>query len=355
MDVIIIGAGEVGSHIASILSREAHNVTIVDVAQSKIERVGETLDISAICGHGANADTLSAAGAASADLVLAVTDNDEVNLISTLTAKALGARKVVARVRRQQYVDQGRVSYRTLLGIDLIINPVVLTAYEIAKFIENPDALAIESFARGRIEMRQVRVEPDSPLAAKSLKEIPLEQGTLISSIMRKDALIIPHGASVIRPGDVITLIGQKGQMDRTQKLITGAERKVRDVIIFGGGQIGLLLAQLLENLRCAVKLIEEERSRCQELAEELRKTTVVHGNAADLDLLKRERVGCDGRRRAQHHVRASGQGAGGRHGHRPHAQARLRGSNTFRVGDTVIAFAQSDRIDDLLKLFQTD
>jgi trk system potassium uptake protein TrkA len=292
MNVIIIGAGEVGLHIASILSREAHNVTIVDRAQNRIERVTELLDIGTICGHGANPGTLAAAGAESADLALAVTNNDEVNLIAAMTSKALGAAKVVARVRSQQYLDIGKLSYRDLLHIDLIINPVVFTAYEVAKFVENPDALAIESFARGRIEMRQIRVQDGSALAGKPLKEIALEPGTLIGSIMRDDALIIPHGSSVIRADDVVTIIGQKGHMDRMQKLITGAETKVRNVMVFGGNQIGLLLSQLLENLGCAVKLFEENRAHCQALAEQLARTTVVHGNAADLELLKSERVG---------------------------------------------------------------
>ncbi len=292
MDVIIIGAGEVGFHIASILSREAHNVTIVDVAQSKIERVGETLDISAICGHGATPNTLVAAGVERADLVLAVTDNDEVNLISTFTAKALGAKRVVARLSSRHYLEASQLLYRDHIGIDLIINPAMLTAYEIAKFVENPDALAIESYARGRTEMRQVRVQPDSPLASKPLKDIPLEEGVLIASILRKDTLIIPHGTSVIQPGDVVTVIGQRGRMDRMQKLLTGPETRLRNVMIYGGGHIGLLLAQLLENLRCSVRLLEEDRERCTELAEELKKTRVVHGNGADLSLLKRERVG---------------------------------------------------------------
>ena len=291
MNVIVIGAGEVGLHLASILSREAHNVTVIDLAQGQIERIEETLDIGAIRGHGADPDTLLAAGAESADLALAVTNRDEVNLIAALTAKALGTTKAVARVRSQQYLDETRLSYRRLLGIDLIINPVVFTAYEIAKFIENPDVLAIESFARGQVEMRQVRVEDDSMLAGKPLREIAFEPGTQIGSIMRDDAFIIPHGSSVIQPGDIVTIIGQRGRLERMQKLVTGAEKKMRNVMIFGGSQIGLLLAQLLENTGCAVKLFETDLSRCQQLAEHLRRATVVHGNAADLDVLKRERV----------------------------------------------------------------
>jgi len=445
MDVVIIGAGEVGFHTAAMLSREAHSVTVIDVSERRIERVEETLDIRSVCGHGADAEVLIAARAESADLALAVTNNDEVNLISAFAAKALGTRRVVARVRNQQYLKRVHLSYAELLKIDLIINPVVLTAYEIAKFIENPDALAIESLARGRIEMRQVRVEADSPLASKPLKEILLDEGTLIASILHEGTLIIPRGTNVIRPNDVVTIIGQKGRMDRMQKLITGADTKVRSVMIFGGSQIGLLLAQLLENLRCAVKLFEEDRARCQELAEEVRTTTVVHGNATDLELLKRERVSAadafiavtndDERnimavllakeqaarmgivlthkpdfasllekvgidhaisprliaankilalvRRGELHstaVLADGKAeaielrvaAGTRITDRTLREVRFpkntliaalirhdqvivpSGNDTFRVGDAVIAFAQSDSVDELLKLFQT-
>jgi trk system potassium uptake protein TrkA len=293
MNVIIIGAGEVGFHVASMLSREGHRVTIIDVAPAKVERAAETLDVRAICGHGGSPETLAGANAESADLVLAVTDNDEVNLISTFTAKALGAKRVVARVNSREYLEGSVLLYRDRLGIDLVISPVVLTSYEIAKFIENPDAFVIGSFARGKIELRQVRVEAGSPLTGKPLKDIPLEEGTLIASIMHEETLTIPDGASVIQPGDVVTIVGQKGQLARMQKLImSGAETKVHNVTIFGGGQIGLLLAQLLENLGCAVKLLEEDRGRCEALATQLRKTTVVHGNATDLDLLKRERAG---------------------------------------------------------------
>jgi trk system potassium uptake protein TrkA len=429
MNVVIVGAGEVGLHIASILSREAHNVTIVDTDQSRINRVEETLDIGTICGQGSSPDTLAAAGARSADLVLAVTDKDEVNLISAMTAKALGAEKVVARVRSQQYMDESRLSYRDLLRIDLIINPVVFTAYESAKFIENPDALAIESFARGQIEMRQVRVEDGSPLALKPLKDIPFEDGTLIGSIMRDDAIIIPHGSSVIRPGDVVTIIGQKGRMDRMQKLITGVETRMRNVMILGGNEIGLLLSQLLENLGCAVKIFEENRARCQELAELLKSERVGAADAfiglTDDDernimavLLAKElgarkgivvihkpdfaslleKIGIDHAisprlitanrilslvRRGE--LRSTAVLADGRAeaielkvapgapiADRTLKQVRFpkntligalvrqdqvivpRGGDTFKVGDTVVAFAQSESIDALLKLFQT-
>ncbi|MBN1917905.1 MAG: Trk system potassium transporter TrkA [Verrucomicrobia bacterium] len=292
MNVVIVGAGEVGLHVASILSREAHNVTVVDSAEDKIRRVSETLDIAALHGHGATPETLIAAGAQSADLVLAVTDNDEINLIATFTAKRLGAKRVVARLNGREYLEASQLFYRDLLGIDLIVSPAMLTAYEIAKFVENPDALAIESFVRGRIEMRQARVTAESPLAAKPLKEIALGNGTLIASILRDDTLIIPSGESVIQPNDIITIIGQRGRTDRMQRLITGAETKVHNVMIFGGGQIGMVLAQLLENLHCSVRLLEEDLARCTELAGRLEKTRVVHGNGADLNLLTQEHVG---------------------------------------------------------------
>jgi trk system potassium uptake protein TrkA len=295
MNIIIIGAGTVGTNIADYLVREGHDITIVDASKDRLREVGDTLDVATLVGHGADNAVLEKAGVAEAQLVLTVTNLDEVNLIAAFTAKRLGCKRTVARVRNRVYHHRVDLNYAGALEIDLILSPEMLTAHEIVKFVDNPAALAMETYARGRVEMRRVSVDPESSMAGKALREIKMPTGTLVVSIMRGDDVIIPTGADTIEAEDRVALIGLPKQIHEAQSLFTDATQEVgapQNVVIAGGGETGFFLADTLERRDHKVKIIERDRDRCQYLSERLKTALVIHGDARNTPFLKEERVG---------------------------------------------------------------
>ncbi|MDA0748627.1 MAG: Trk system potassium transporter TrkA [bacterium] len=294
MEVIVIGAGQAGTHIAQVLSQEKHDVTMIDVDRVRLRRAEETLDIRTICDHGASPQVLEIAGAPEADLVAAVTNSDEVNLIAAVTARQLGARRTAARVYNQAYHGGGKIEYRNILGIDLIISPQSLTAFEIAKLIENPAAVAIETFARGKVQMRQMVVREDSPAAGRKIQDLfppDRNDGVLAVSLSRGQEIEIPGPQDLVLAGDQITVIMPQGRSGDVRKLFKDVEEGAESVVIAGGGTTAMMLAQMLENQRLNVTLIEERRERCEALSRVLGKTRVIHGDATRLSVLEEERV----------------------------------------------------------------
>lgn len=295
MEVIVIGAGQAGSHIAAVLSQEGHDVTLIDMDRARLERASERLDVRTLCEHGASPQVLEQAGAANANLVAAVTNSDEVNLIAAVTARQLGARQTAARVYNRAYHGGGRIEYRNILGIDLIISPQSLAAFEIKKLIENPSAVAVETFAQGKVEMRQMVVGKGSPFDGHKIRDLfPPDRSTesLAVSLSRGDTISIPGPDDDVHEGDRVTVIMPSGQTDNVRKLFGDREQGAESVVIAGGGTTAMMLAQILETRDVNVKLIEEDRSRCEELSRVLAKTQVIHGDASRRSLQEEERVG---------------------------------------------------------------
>lgn len=295
MEVIVIGAGQAGSHIAQVLSQEKHSVTMIDIDRHRLMLAEENLDIRTVCEHGASPQILEIAGAARADLVAAVTDSDEVNLIAAGTAKQLGAVRTAARVYNQSYYKSGKIEYQNLLDIDMIISPQSITAFEIAKLIENPAAVAVESFAKGKVQMRQMAVPDDSPASGQRICDIfppDRELESLVVSLSRGSGIIIPGPEDVVRAGDRVTVIMPSGRTRAVRRLFKDVEEGAESVVIAGGGTTALMLAQLLETRGIAVTLIEGQRDRCDALARILSGTRIIHGDATRLAVLVEERVG---------------------------------------------------------------
>lgn len=295
MNIVIIGAGNVGTNIADYLSKEGHDITVIDESKDRLSDVGDLMDVATLTGHAADHAILQQAGVADADLFLAVTNHDEVNLISAFTAKRMGARTAVARVRSRVYHQRVDLDYTAALKIDLMLSPERLTAQEIVKYVDNPAALAMETYARGRVEMRRFYVERDSPLLHQPLHKIKMPQGTLVVSISRGDDVIIPTGQDTIEPDDRVALIGLPRQINEAQGLFSTANQEIgarQEAVLAGGGETGFYLAETLERRGHRVKLIESDRERCQFLSEHLESATVVHGDARNMPFLKEERVG---------------------------------------------------------------
>ena len=225
-----------------------------------------------------------------ADLFLAATGDDEINLIAATTAKGLGAKQVVARVHNPIFIESD-ILYETIMGIDYIISPQALTALDIAAYIENPGLVASESFARGLVKMRQIRAAKVPLAPGQTLKDISLPDGVLIGAISRNGSVEIPHGDSTIEEHDLVTLLGRKESVAEAQKLFQDVETKNRSIVIMGGSSVGVHLAQILEKKKLTVKLFDRDLNRCHELAAILERTKVVCRDAALRLSLEQEHI----------------------------------------------------------------
>ncbi|MCI0697076.1 Trk system potassium transporter TrkA [candidate division KSB1 bacterium] len=293
MKVIVIGMGEVGKYIASVLSKEKHDVIILDANAAALAKAEEMMDVMALHGHGASIKTLRQAKVEEADLVLGVTGRDEINLLAAITAKQLGAKRTVARVSNRDYLgDADRGFYHNLLGIDLAISVQILVANEIKKLIKSIGAVAIEDFADNRVEMMQIAVEEELAVVKKPLRDIDLPDDCLVAAILRNENVIIPSGADEIWPGDEVFLIGTIENIPRLEKMF-GKKREhgIRKVVIVGGGDVGFSVAKLLERESIDVILIEQNGERCEELSQKLHHAVIINGDGTDIGLLREEKM----------------------------------------------------------------
>ena len=294
MNVIIVGAGKVGFTLSEHLSQEDHNVTIIDTNDAALRRASETLDVMCVKGSGASPSTLEEAGVAGADVFIAVSGLDELNMICCLTAKRLGAKHTIARVRSVEYAADLEPLKRGL-GIDLVINPENATALEIAQLLRFPTAANLETFYRGAVELIGFRVRPEDflvgqPLSAqrRRFQELPM----LFCAAERENGeVVIPDGAFVPQAGDRLYLIGRSDGLSAFFRLLGRHTPKSRSVLIIGGGRITYYLAGMLEKQGIRVKIIEQDMKRCRHLSEMLPKAAVICGDGTDHELLEEENV----------------------------------------------------------------
>ncbi|MGB3681992.1 MAG: Trk system potassium transporter TrkA [Rubrobacteraceae bacterium] len=291
MRVFIVGAGEVGFNTAQMLSREGHEVTIVEQSEDLVNRVGDQLDAMVMLGNGASPKMLSEIGAHKSELLIAVTDSDEVNITACLVAKAQGVNRTVARIRNPDYYDTKEPFARDVLGIDFVIHTERAAAEEIRDALRVPGSVNVETFAEDNIEVAEVALKKDSPIAGKVVKDIELPEGSLLVGVVRENETIIPQGDTEIRVGDHVFLISERKNINRVVRAVSTDTEKVEDVMIFGGGRIGLRLAMILEREGVSVKIVEKDEERAQYVASRLRKALVLHDEGMSRDFLLQERV----------------------------------------------------------------
>lgn len=290
MNIFISGGGRVGYHLARLLSEDKHDVTIIEQNRDLLERIDYSLDVRTVHGNSADVLLLKSAGAGNADLLVAATGLDEINLVTATTAKGLGAKQVVARVHNPMYAESN-ILYETIMGIDFLISPEAITANEIATYIEHPGIVATESFGRGHVQMTQLRVAT-TPLADdQTIKDLALPKGVLVGMITRAGKVEIPSGTSTIKKLDLITLIGHKERMEEAKRLFVPEDAHGQKVVIMGGGSVGGYLAQVLEKRGRSVKLFDRSLTRCHELARILKKTKVVCRDGTTRSSLEQEHV----------------------------------------------------------------
>ncbi len=291
MKIVIIGAGAVGFELARTISLREHDVILVEKTQEKIDRAAEYIDCRFVLGSGVSPDVLREIGMTDCDLFAAVTDRDEVNIIACQTAHALGARVKVARVRQEEYYEDHRL---LLDGIDLAINPDHEAVHAIRMVLFQTGANEVHEFAGGKVRIVGARVEEGSTVEGKTLAEINRQLGTriaLVTTIVRGEETLIPHGNTLIEADDQVFLAGRRATVDRSLIYFRAMTRKLGKVMIVGANAMGRELARDLLTAGVKVKIIDRNEEKCQLASENLRHALVLHGNGTDSNLLESEGV----------------------------------------------------------------
>ncbi|MEQ9407769.1 MAG: Trk system potassium transporter TrkA [Fuerstiella sp.] len=292
MYVVVLGAGTVGRTVAELLCNRGVNVCVVDEKADVLRQVEERLDVQTVCGSALDVSKLFQTGIQLADLCLAVTSKDEVNLVSASIAREMGAARCVARVFNPILRDTSTFDYQRHFNIDRLISLEYLTALELAKHIRSTSVLAVESFARGGVDVHAIQVGRKAKAVGVPLYQLKLPATVRVGLIVSPERSVIPGGNDFVRAGDNVTLIGAHGELDKVVSLFEDHRVERPRVVIAGGGEIGLNLARLLERTRCRVTLLEKDAARCDFIAERLPQCSVLHADVKSKADLEEARVG---------------------------------------------------------------
>jgi trk system potassium uptake protein TrkA len=294
MKIIILGAGQVGGTLAEHLASEANDITVIDTNGELLRALGDRIDIRTIQGHGAFPTVLRQAGADDADMLVAVTNSDETNMIACQIAYTLFHTPTkIARVRAAAYLTRPELFENEHIPVDVLISPEQLVTNYIKRLIEHPGALQVIDFAGGKAQLVGVKAYYGGPLVGQQLRQIRRHMpnvDTRVAAIFRRDRPILPRGDTVIEADDEVFFIAAKGDIRAVMAELRGVDESNKRVVIAGGGQIGERLAEAIEN-RYQVKIIEMNPARCRHLSDSLDSTVVLQGSASDRDLMLEENI----------------------------------------------------------------
>ncbi len=288
MNIVIVGDGKVGATLVEHLSAEGHNVVVIDRDQKIVEQMVNSYDVMGICGNGANCEIQLEAGVDSADLFIAATSSDELNILSCLMAKKAGAQHTIARVRNPDYLNQIPF-FKDALGLSMVVNPEFDAANEIAKVLRFPTAINIETFYRGLVDLVELKIEQGNPLCDMPLTDIfnKFNVKVLVCAVQRKNEVIIPRGDFVLKVGDKIHVTAPRGVLVSFFKQIKIYKHRTKNIMIIGGGKMGYYLArQLCETGGYNIKIIENNLERCEKLCELLPDADIIFGDGTDKEIL---------------------------------------------------------------------
>lgn len=294
MKIIILGAGQVGGTLAENLASEANDITVVDTSEARLRELRDRIDIGVVTGAGSHPDVLLQAGVEDADLLIAVTNNDEINMIACQVAHSLFRTPTkIARVRSHAYLTNPNLFNNDAIPVDVLISPEKLVSDYIFRLIEHPGALQVLDFADGMVQLVAVKAYYGGPLVGQELRFLRQHMpsvDTRVAAIYRRDRAITPEGSTVIEADDEVFFIAAKSDIRAVMSELRRLENPYKRIVIAGGGNIGLRLARKLE-YRYGVKLIEFDENRCRQLSEQLQRTIVLHGSASDQDMLLEENI----------------------------------------------------------------
>ncbi len=292
MKVLILGGGRLGLTIASFLCDQRHDVTIVEIDLARSRYVDDLLDARVIHGNAAHAEVLFQAEVSATDLCLAVTGRDEVNLLGASIAKVMGVRRTAAHVYAGSIQNGHTIDYRKQFGVDRFLNVETLTAVELAREIRATGDLMIEHFASGEVELQEVLFFNDPPPAMqKPLCELHFPSDVRVGVIRRGNVTKIATAQDVIQQGDHISLIGVRETLEKMKSQLQGKSAQPKKILIGGGGEIGFHLAQILQQRRHSVSILEKDQHRCDSLANRLPGCTVLHGDVTSRSTLQNEQI----------------------------------------------------------------
>ena len=292
LKIIIVGCGKVGANLVDQLSKEGHDITAIDKKAEKIQDITNTYDVMGLVGNGASYSTQMEAGIEETDLIIAVTDSDELNLLCCTVAKRVGKCAAIARVRTPDYSEE--TGYlREQLGLALIINPELEAAREVARILYLPTALEVNSFAHGQAELVKFKVPEGNLLNGLSLAYLGknITNDILICAVERNGEVYMPNGDFVLQSGDVVSFVSERHIARDFLKQIGLATRQVKDTMIIGASKAAYYLAKELLNMGISVKIIEKEKENCESLSVKLPKAIIINGDGTDPDILKEEGI----------------------------------------------------------------
>lgn len=294
MKILLIGCGKVGLTILQNLLEEGHDVVVADKSPAVIEEVSNIYDTLCVCGNGCDSEVLTEAGAASADLVLAITDSDEMNMLACFLARRMGAKHTIARIRNPEYNDQSLGFLRQQLDLSLAINPERLAAIELFHVLQFPAATTVESFSRRNFEMVELVLKPDSVLDGMNLIDMRKKYDAqfLVCVVQRGEEVFIPGGHFELHGGDRVGITATPAEIARLLKMLGLLKSRAKSVMILGASRVAYYLSKMLLASGSDVKVVEIDKDRCREFAEEMPDATVICGNGAQQELLMEEGIG---------------------------------------------------------------
>lgn len=292
MNIVIVGDGKVGYALSEQLSQEGHSVTIIDSDSKALNDTLESLDVIGVHGNGASLEVQMEAGTPDADLLIAATSSDELNMLCCLIAKHLGTAHTIARVRNPEYKTQLDL-LKEQLGLSMVINPELEAARAISRVIKFPPAIRVETFSKGRLELVEYRLREGSPIAGKRLADLSMKQDSkvLICAVDRGGTISIPNGDFRLETGDHIHITGESRNILVFLNMLGSPDRRIGSIMIVGGGKIGYYLATMLDERAFHIKFIEKNADRCNELCDLLPRAVVISGDGSDLELLESEGI----------------------------------------------------------------
>ena len=290
MKIIIAGAGKVGHTVAALLAEEGHDITIIDRDPDTIQILSNSLDVICVEGSATNSGTLREAGAEKADLLLAATEQDEVNMICGISARKLGTAHVIARVRDPEYLHQTEF-LRETLGLSVLVNPEYECAKEISRTLRFPGAVRVDSFSKGSLEIVEHKVPAGGKLEGVALKELVQRFGAkiLVGVVERGKEAMIPNGNFVLQAGDRLSITGESRELRRFFTAIGQFKRPVRRVMIMGGGRSAVYLTRMLQDAGMEVTVVERDRERCELLCDLIPQANIICGDATRSDVLQED------------------------------------------------------------------
>jgi trk system potassium uptake protein TrkA len=264
---------------------------IIDENDRTLKQIQEKIDVMGLSGSGVDIDTLLQAGIKNTELVLAVSNNDEKNILTSIYSKRLGVEQIVTKIKDYDYLTTNNSLLNDDLGIDLIVNPCQIVVEQLKDLIKPTMKTGIESFVSGKVQLSEVKISHRSPLAFNQISKVELPNEALIICILRRNRLFIPHGEHKIYPGDTIYILGKKGFRTKLGQLLSKSQSKKEKIVLAGGSEINYKLATIFKQKQAILTLIEEKKSRCEEIAEEISEILILNGKLTNVDLLKEEGI----------------------------------------------------------------